>query len=72
VIIPNIHFSEPLQIECREFIECITLNAPNHSSGRFGLKVVEVLEEAEQSLLNGGQQETLFVEEDLLRQPLPA
>jgi predicted dehydrogenase len=59
VVIPHIHFVEPLRIECQHFIECILNQIEPQSSGRVGLKVVEVLEAAERSLQNGGEQEMI-------------
>lgn len=64
VIIPNIRFVEPLRVECRHFLDCITNNTEPQSSGKVGLKVVKVLEIAEHSLRNGGMREMVsFAEE---------
>ena len=55
LVIPTLQFSEPLQSECRHFIDCIQHGAKPLSDGLDGLKVVRVLEAAEQSLKNGGK-----------------
>jgi len=64
VVIPHIHFVEPLRLECQHFLECIASGQEPQSCGRVGLRVVKVLEMAERSLRNGGMQESIFVEED--------
>ncbi len=64
VVIPNIHFLEPLRLECQHFLECIANHTEPQSSGRIGLKVVKVLEVAERSLQNGGGQEMIFLGEE--------
>jgi len=54
VTIPTLQFAEPLQTECRHFIGCIKNGTRPLTDGSDGLKVVRVLEAAEQSLrLNG-------------------
>jgi predicted dehydrogenase len=63
VVIPNIRFTEPLRLECQEFLNCISDRTTGHSCGRFGLEVVRVLEAAERSLQNGGVQETIWFED---------
>ncbi len=45
--IPNV---EPLQIECRHFLDCIRSGATPRSDGHSGLRVVRVLERLQQSL----------------------
>jgi len=64
VVIPNIHFAEPLRMECQHFLECIVNNTKPQSCGRIGLKVVKVLEMAERSLQNGGVREMIFFERE--------
>ena len=60
VVIPNIRFVEPLQLECKHFVECIVNGTEPQSSGQVGLQVVKMLEMAEQSLHNGGGQEKIL------------
>jgi predicted dehydrogenase len=69
VVIPNIRFTEPLRMECQEFIDCINNHSPTKSCGRFGLNVVRVLETAERSLENGGVQEKILFEKAPLLEP---
>ena len=59
IVIPHIEPNEPLNIECRHFLESIMNNTEPQSNGEVGLKVVKVLEAAERSLTNFGSQEFL-------------
>jgi len=52
--IPNISTEEPLALECRHFIECITKDVAPQSDGLDGLQVVRVLEAGSASLAQGG------------------
>lgn len=54
VTIPAFQFSEPLQLECEHFIECIRTAQRPLTDGRHGVTVVRVLEAAQQSINNGG------------------
>ncbi|HET8580202.1 MAG TPA: Gfo/Idh/MocA family oxidoreductase, partial [Nitrospiraceae bacterium] len=54
VIPPTLQFSEPLQNECQHFIDCIRNGQRPLTDGLNGLRVVKVLEAAEQSLKQGG------------------
>lgn len=51
---PYIKQEEPLKTECQHFLDCIKSGAKPESSGLEGLKVVQILEAATQSLKNGG------------------
>jgi len=51
---PYVKQEEPLKIECQHFLDCIKTGAKPESSGLEGLKVVQVLEAASESLKNGG------------------
>lgn len=51
---PHLQQVEPLAVECREFLECVRTGARSVSSGREGLKVVQILEAASRSLEMGG------------------
>lgn len=64
VVVPYIHFVEPLRVECEHFIECITDGSRPQSCGRTGLKVVRVLEAAERSLYYGGVPEVICWDKD--------
>jgi predicted dehydrogenase len=55
LIIPRIRFGEPLQTECRHFIDCVKSGTQPMSDGKNGMRVVKVLEAAERSLKSGGR-----------------
>jgi predicted dehydrogenase len=55
LVIPSLHFGEPLQAECQHFIDCIREGQRPLTDGQSGLRVVKVLEAAEQSLRQDGQ-----------------
>ncbi len=59
VTIPFISNSEPLRIECNHFLNCIRDGKTPKTDGLAGLKVISILEAANQSLLNGGQRVNL-------------
>ena len=52
--IPQIEAVEPLQIECRHFVECLREGKEPLTNGQDGLDVVRVLEVAQKSLRNDG------------------
>ncbi|MFH1754145.1 MAG: gfo/Idh/MocA family oxidoreductase, partial [Candidatus Latescibacterota bacterium] len=52
--IPKINFVEPLRSECRHFIDCIQTGERPLTDGHNGLRVVRVLEAAQESLARGG------------------
>jgi len=54
IYIPKIDMSEPLQIECAHFVECVRSGQQPRSDGESGRRVVSVLEAAQQSLASGG------------------
>ncbi len=64
VVIPHIRFTEPLRLECQHYLECILEGKRPLSDGRDGLKVVRILEAAEQSLNNGGVQVAFAYQEE--------
>jgi predicted dehydrogenase len=49
-----LEWKEPLKMECLHFVDCIRKKKNGHSDGVLGLKVVQVLEAAQNSMLNGG------------------
>ena len=59
VTIPHVPFQEPLRLQCEHFVECILAGTRPQSDGRVGAKVVRILEQADRSLLNGGQRELI-------------
>jgi predicted dehydrogenase len=62
ILIPNIHFTEPLKKESQHFIDCIVNQTRPVSSGVEGLKVVKILEAAQRSLEHGGKEELIPLE----------
>ena len=54
ISIPYIKMTEPLKLECQHFLDCIKNNHPPRSDGRDGLRVVKVLQAAQQSLDRSG------------------
>ena len=52
--IPYIKIVEPLRLECQHFIDCIRDNTQPRSDGRDGLRVVRVLQAAQESMDKGG------------------
>jgi predicted dehydrogenase len=51
-IVHSLQWIEPLKIECSHFLECIRTGAIPRSSGEDGLRVVQILETAQKSLIN--------------------
>jgi len=54
VVIPHIHMDEPLKLECQHFVDCVSAGAKPRSDGHDGLRVVRVLQAAQQSLEQDG------------------
>lgn len=52
---PYIKFSEPLQIECRHFLDCVRSRRAPLSDGHDGLRVIKVLDAAQRSLRRNGE-----------------
>ena len=52
--IPKIDLTEPLKYECAHFLECIRDNKTPRTDGENGLRIVHVLEAAQQSLEQNG------------------
>ncbi len=59
VVIPYIRFEEPLRVQTQHFLDCIRDGRQPQTDGHNGLRVVQVVEAAQQSLHNGG--ETVYV-----------
>ena len=53
-VVYPIQWTEPLRAECNHFLDCIRTGSTSRSSGEDGLKVVQILETAQRSLLNHG------------------
>lgn len=54
IVVPKVNMVEPLRVECEHFIGCIEERKTPRSDGRDGLRVVKVLEAAQESLNKGG------------------
>ncbi len=54
IVIPRINTGEPLAEECRHFLNCIETRERPRSDGVEGLRVLKVLDAAQQSLQRGG------------------
>ncbi len=54
IVLPRIQGGEPLQAECRHFLDCIIHRTTPISDGRDGLRVLNVLQAAQASLDQGG------------------
>ncbi len=54
IYIPKVDDYEPLREECSHFIECVKENKVPRSDGHSGLRVVEIIEAANESLDNNG------------------
>jgi len=54
ILIPRVAMTEPLRVECEQFLESIRSGSPPRSDGHDGLRVVQILEAAERSLRHGG------------------
>ena len=56
---PAISSAEPLELECKHFVDCVRNGEQPRSNGQVGLQVVKILESAERSLRNGGESQPL-------------
>jgi predicted dehydrogenase len=54
MIAPYIKQTEPLKVEMQHFLDCIATGKTPESSGRDGLRVIQILEASSRSLKNGG------------------
>jgi predicted dehydrogenase len=55
ICIPHIRVGEPLRHECEHFLDCVRTRQTPLSDGRDGLRVIQVLEAAGQSLGSNGK-----------------
>jgi predicted dehydrogenase len=55
VVSPYIEQEEPLRIECRHFVECVTHRRTPLTDGTNGARVVQVIEAAQVSMREGGR-----------------
>lgn len=59
IIIPKIHFSEPLLVEVQHFVDCIINHKEPNTSGKSGLRVIKILEAAQRSITKNFTQEII-------------
>jgi predicted dehydrogenase len=59
ITIPSVAFREPLRVQCEHFLECARTGARPETDGFAGMRVVQILEEAQRSLRNGGVRQVL-------------
>jgi predicted dehydrogenase len=59
IVIPKIHFVEPLRQECQHFLDCIVNHTEPCSCGSDGLRVIKILEAAQRSMSNGSNHEVI-------------
>lgn len=59
VVIPYIRSEEPLRLECLHFVECIQDGTAPRTDGYSGLRVVQIIEAAQESLRNEGRLVTI-------------
>jgi predicted dehydrogenase len=52
--IPQLPLAEPLELECRHFVDCLAGNRRPLSDGPSGAQVVRILEAAQRSLADSG------------------
>ncbi|MBN1314357.1 MAG: Gfo/Idh/MocA family oxidoreductase [Anaerolineales bacterium] len=57
ITIPNIKFIEPLRQECQHFLDCIVNHTAPLTSGEEGMKIVKILEAAQNSMVNSHHRE---------------
>lgn len=69
ILIPQVTMREPLELECRDFVDSVRSGRPPHADGLDGLRVVRVLEAAAHSLAAGGAPVRLEPEAELDRPP---
>lgn len=55
ITIPHLKIDEPLRLECQHFLDCVRERKQPRSDGRDGLRVVKVLDAAQQSLHKNGE-----------------
>jgi predicted dehydrogenase len=72
ITMPYIKMSEPLRLECLHFLDCIRERRTPISDGYDGLRVVQILEAAQESLLQNGRPVRLDQEFRRFGKPLAA
>ncbi len=55
IVVPYVKMQEPLRLELQHFVDCVRTGSRPRSDGYNGLRVVRVLQAAQQSLERGGE-----------------
>ncbi len=63
IVSPQINFQEPLKLEVGEFVECVMKGRKPKTDGASGVRVVKVIEAAQESLRSGGATITIASDE---------
>jgi len=66
IVTPHIQFVEPLKVECEHFADSVINKTTPRSNGQVGLRIVKVLEAAQQSLDSEGAPVAISPTADLL------
>jgi predicted dehydrogenase len=69
IVTPNIQFVEPLRAECEHFADSIINKTTPRSSGVVGMRIVKILEAAQQSLDDSGLPVGIDIAADFNAQP---
>lgn len=56
IMMPRLEMTEPLRLECQHFVDCVRSGSQPLTDGFNGLRVVRVLQAAQNSLESGGRQ----------------
>jgi len=67
--IPRVSAAEPLKLECQHFLDCVTKRMRPRSDAHDGLRVIRILEAAQQSLEQDGIPVKLRGEDELITAP---
>ena len=59
IMMPRLEMTEPLRLECQHFVDCVRSGNQPLTDGFNGLRVVRVLQAAQNSLESGGRQVTI-------------
>lgn len=59
IMMPRLEMTEPLRLECQHFVDCVRSGSQPLTDGFNGLRVVRVLQAAQNSLESGGRQVTI-------------
>ncbi|HWZ42844.1 MAG TPA: Gfo/Idh/MocA family oxidoreductase [Candidatus Saccharimonadales bacterium] len=72
ILIPRVETGEPLKIECQHFIDCVRDHKTPVSDARDGLRVIRIIEAAQQSMEQDGIPVSLRNSNEQLHTPVSA